>query len=281
MTNATNTEEVLAQVGPDLRPMIREFMRRSKHTLSIEAAYMYHERRDGEEIKTYYSGVKFYDNSPKHEPVGGIRIDRNLHPKGKPVYRVITRHIINSRFKSSERKRSVETTDTKRAMKAMLQYITPYTLGEIFKEHEGNAAGVVNRWRTELQDDVRKLSVSQTAMMLEMQNLIRQGVKFITPEFNHVAETAMAAYEETQRRMRTPITKHFVVCGEQGISVLSVDQDNGRVSNSYQTFTDMPNVLQEGVAMLRIMQTNQFVDGFGMRLGEQMFVVLEMDKQKA
>lgn len=278
MTNATNTEEVLAQVDPDLHPMIREFMRKSKHTLSIEAAYMYHERRDGGELKTCYSGVRFHDNSPKQESVGGVRIDRM---GGKVTYQIRTRFVLNHRFKTSDRKRSILTTDAKRAMKAMLQYITPYTLDEVFKEHEGNAAGVVNRWRTELQDDVRKLSVPQTAMMLEMQNLMRQGVKFITPEFNHVAETAMAAYEETQRRMRTPITKHFVVCGERGISVLSVDQDNGRVSRSYQTFTDMPEVLQEGVAMLRIMQKDQFVDGFGMRLGEQMFVVLEMDKQKA
>lgn len=278
MANATNTEEVLAQVDPDLRPMIREFMRRSKHTFSIESAYMYYERREGEEIKSYYSGVRFYDDSQKTESVGGIRLDRM---GDKVTYQIRTRFTLNPRFKTSDRKRSILTTDAKRAMKAMLQYITPYTLDEVFKEHEDNAAGVVNRWRVELQDDVRKLSVSVTAMMTEMQNLIRQGVKFITPEFNHVAETAMAAYEETQRRMRTPITKHFVAVGEKAISVLSVAQDNGRVSNSYQTFTDMPEVLQEGVSMLRIMQKNQFVDGFGMRLGEQMFVVLEMDKQKA
>lgn len=275
---ASTTEEVLAQVDPDLRPMIREFMRKSKHTFSIESAYMYYERRDGEEIKSYYSGVRFYDNSQKTESVGGIRLDRM---GDKVTYQIRTRFTLNPRFKTSDRKRSILTTDAKRAMKAMLQYITPYTLDEVFKEHEGNAAGVVNRWRVELQDDVRKLAVPQSAMLTEMQNLIRQGVKFITPEFNHVAETAMAAYEETQRRMRTPITKHFVAFGEKAISVLSVDQDNGRVSNSYQTFTDMPEVLQEGVGMLRIMQTNQFVDGFGMRLGEQMFVVLEMDKQKA
>lgn len=275
---ASTTEEVLAQVDPDLRPMIREFMRKSKHTFSIESAYMYYERRDGEEIKSYYSGVRFYDNSQKTESVGGIRLDRM---GDKVTYQIRTRFTLNPRFKTSDRKRSILTTDAKRAMKAMLQYITPYTLDEVFKEHEGNAAGVVNRWRVELQDDVRKLAVPQSAMLTEMQNLIRQGVKFITPEFNHVAETAMAAYEETQRRMRTPITKHFVAFGEKAISVLSVDQDNGRVSSSYQTFTDMPEVLQEGVSMLRIMQKSQFVDGFGMRLGEQMFVVLEMDKQKA
>jgi hypothetical protein len=276
---APTTEEVLAKVHPDLHPMIREFMRRSKHVLSIEQAYMYYERREGEEIKTYYSGVRFYDNSAKAESVGGIRIEHK--GKGKPVYQVRTRHVINSRFKNSERKRSVETTDAKRAMKAMLQYITPYTLDEVFKDHESTATGVVSRWRSQLQEDVSALSVPRSAMVTEMQNLIRQGVKFITPEFNRVAEKALAANEETQRRMGAKITKHFVSMGKEQIAVLTVHNDNTRVSNFYQSFESMPMLLQEGVAMLRIMQDNQHIDGFGARISENMFVVLEIDGQKA
>ena len=281
MANATNTEEVLAQVDPDLRPMIREFLRKSKHVLSIEQAYMYFDRREGEEIKSYYSGVRFYDNSQKTESVGGIRLDRRGKGDGKPVYQVRTRFVLNSRFKSSERKRSVETTDAKRAMKAMLQYITPYTLDEVFKDHESTATGVVARWRAELQNDVSALSVSRSAMVTEMQNLIAQGVKFITPEFNRVAEKALAANEETQRRMGAKITKHFVSIGGDRIAVLTVQNDNTRTANFYQSFESMPTLLQEGVAMLRIMQDNQHIDGFGARISENMFVVLEIDGQKA
>ena len=276
---APTTEEVLAKVHPDLHPMIREFMRRSKHVLSIEQAYMYYERREGDEIKTYYSGVRFYDNSAKRESVGGIRIEHK--GKGKPVYQVRTRFVLNSRFKSSERKRSVETTDAKRAMKAMLQYITPYTLDEIFEDHSSTSNGIVARWRSQLQEDVSALSVPRFAMVTEMQNLIAQGVKFITPEFNRVAEKALAANEETQRRMGAKITKHFVSMGKDQIAVLTVHHDNTRVSNFYQSFESMPMLLQEGVAMLRIMQDNQHIDGFGARISENMFVVLEIDGQKA
>jgi hypothetical protein len=275
---APTTEEVLAKVDPDLRPMIREFMRRSKHALSIEQAYIYHERREDEEIKTYYSGVRFYDNSAKTESVGGIRLDRM---GGKVTYQVRTRFVLNSRFKTSDRKRSVMTTDAKRAMKAMLQYITPYTLDEIFKDHESTATGVVSRWRSQLQEDVSALSVPRSAMVTEMQNLIAQGVKFITPEFNRVAEKALAANEETQRRMGAKIIKHFVSMGKEQIAVLTVHNDNTRVSNFYRSFESMPTMLQEGVAMLRIMQDNQHIDGFGARISENMFVVLEIDGQKA
>ena len=276
---APTTEEVLAKVHPDLHPMIREFMRKSKHVLSIEQAYMYYERREGEEIKTYYSGVRFYDNSAKSESVGGIRMEHK--GKGKPVYQVRTRHVINSRFKNSERKRSVETTDAKRAMKAMLQYITPFTLEEIFEPHGSTASGIASRWRSQLQEDVSALSVPRSAMVTEMQNLIRQGVKFITPEFNRVAEKALAANEETQRRMGAKITKHFVSMGTDQIAVLTVHNDNTRVSNFYRSFESMPTMLQEGVAMLRIMQDHQHIDGFGARISENMFVVLEIDGQKA
>ena len=276
---APTTEEVLAKVHPDLHPMIREFMRRSKHVLSIEQAYTYVEYRANDEIKTYYSGVRFYDNSAKSDHVGAVRVDHNRN--AKPVYRVITRHVINSRFKSSERKRTVETTDAKRAMKAMLQYITPYTLDEVFKDHESTATGVVSRWRSQLQSDVSALSVPRSAMVTEMQNLIAQGVKFITPEFNRVAEKALAANEETQRRMGAKITKHFVSMGKEQIAVLTVHHDNTRVSNFYRSFESMPTMLQEGVAMLRIMQDHQHIDGFGARISENMFVVLEIDGQKA
>jgi hypothetical protein len=276
---APTTEEVLASVDPDLHSMIREFLRKSKHVLSIEQAYMYFSRQEGDEIKTYYSGVRFYDNSAKADEVGGIRIDRR--GKGKPVYEVRTRHVINSRFKNSERKRTVETTDAKRAMKAMLQYITPFTLDEVFKDHESTATGVVTRWRSQLQEDVSALSVPRSAMVTEMQNLIRQGVKFITPEFNLVAEKALAANEETQRRMGAKVTKHFVSMGNNQIAVLTVHHDNTRVSNFYRSFESMPMLLQEGVAMLRIMQDHQHIDGFGARISENMFVVLEIDGQKA
>ena len=277
---APTTEEVLAKVDPDLRPMIREFLRKSKHVLSIEQAYMYYvEHREGEEAKTYYSGVRFYDNSAKRESVGGIRIDRR--GKSKPVYQVRTRHEINPRFKSRERKRTVETTDAKRAMKTMLQYITPYTLDEIFKDHESTSNGIVARWRAELQNDVSALSVPRFAMVTEMQNLIAQGVKFITPEFNRVAEKALAANEETHRRMGAKVTKHFVSMGGDQIAVLTVHNDNTRVSNFYRSFESMPMLLQEGVAMLRIMQESQHIDGFGARISENMFVVLEIDGQKA
>ena len=273
------TEEVLTRINPDLRPMIREFLRRSKYALSIEQSYMYLERREGEEIKTYYSGVTFYDNSAKDEPVGSLRLDPK--GKGKPVYQVRTRFVLNSRFKSSERKRSVETTDAKRAMKAMLQYITPFTLEEIFESHGSTASGIASRWRSQLQEDVSALSVPRSAMVTEMQNLIAQGVKFITPEFNRVAEKALAANEETQRRMGAKITKHFVSMGKDQIAVLTVHNDNTRVSNFYQSFESMPMLLQEGVAMLRIMQDHQHIDGFGARISENMFVVLEIDGQKA
>lgn len=276
---APTTEEVLAKVHPDLHPMVRGFLRKSKHVLSIEQAYTYYERHEGDEIKTYYSGVRFYDNSAKADEVGGVRIDRNK--EGKLVYRVITRHEINPRFKSRERKRTVETTDAKRAMKAMLQYITPFTLEEIFEDHSSTSNGIVARWRSQLQEDVSALSVPRFAMVTEMQNLIAQGVKFITPEFNRVAEKALAANEETQRRMGAKITKHFVSMGKEQIAVLTVHHDNTRVSNFYRSFESMPMLLQEGVAMLRIMQDHQHIDGFGARISENMFVVLEIDGQKA
>jgi hypothetical protein len=118
-------------------------------------------------------------------------------------------------------------------------------------------------------------------MVTEMQNLIAQGVKFITPEFNRVAEKALAANEETQRRMGAKIIKHFVSMGKEQIAVLTVHNDNTRVSNFYRSFESMPTMLQEGVAMLRIMQDNQHIDGFGARISENMFVVLEIDGQKA
>lgn len=278
MTTPT-TEEVLAQVHPDLHPVVREFMRRSKHALRLEAGFAYFRVDDSDNDNVAHSGVRFYDNSTTGTEVGAVRLDKDT--QNKRMYRVITRHNINPRFKSRERRHSVNTTDSKRAVKAMLQYITPFTLDEIVHPYQGIGSDLVSGWRNELREDVRKLSVPQSAILTEMQNLVRQGVKFITPEFNLIAEKALAAHEETQRRMGAKVTKHFVSVGGNQISVLTVYNDNTRASNFYPAFEAMPMLLQEGVAMLRIMQDHQHIDGFGARISEHMFVVLEIDQQKA
>ena len=232
---------------------------------------------NGDERVEYYSRLNIVDPAAAEmKPVGTIAW---MDDK----YRIITRYLLNNRFKDRERKYSVETADPKRALREMLRHFSPYTMHELGAHHMPHATRTIDNWRSESSLDVStSLRVPNSIMVQEMKNLIAQGVRFATAEFQGIAERTVAAYDELERRAKVKVVMHLVkFMPDDSIRTMAYAENGAGTPevNRYLSFAQMPERLQQGVGMLRMLQDGARIDGFGTRVSSTTFWVLERDDE--
>jgi hypothetical protein len=272
-------ETRLKQAVPQIADLAAEFMNKIRYSFDTEVGgrFLRRSNADTDDFVDLYSRIKFIDPAaPEMKPVGTIAW---MDDK----YRIITRSLLNNRFKELERKCSVETADPKRALKEMLKHFSPYTMHELGAFHLQNGKETIDRWRSESSLDVSSsLRVPNSIMVQEMKNLMAQGVTFATTEFQKIAERTVAAYDEMARRAKVKVVMHMVkFMPDDSIKTLAYAENGAGVPevNWYPTFAQMPERLQQGVGMLRMLQDGARIDGFGMRVSGTTFWVLERDDE--
>lgn len=265
-------------VVPQVAELAKEFMQKVHYKFDTEVCgrFVRYEGYDTERVE-YYSRLKFIDPAaPEMRPVGSISW---MDDK----YRIVTRNLLNARFKDTERRHSVETTDPKRALKEMMKHFSPHTMYELGAHHMSSGRDTIDRWRSESSLDVStSLRVPNSIMVREMKSLIAQGVRFATAEFQNIADRTVAAYDEMARRAKVKVVMHMVkFMPDDSIKTLTYG-DNGAGTpevNKYLSFAQMPERLQQGVGMLRMLQDGARIDGFGVRVSDTTFWVLERDDE--
>ena len=265
-------------VVPQVAELAKEFMQKVHYKFDTEVCgrFVRYEGYDTERVE-YYSRLKFIDPAaPEMKPVGSI-----VWMDDK--YRIVTRNLLNARFQDTERRHSVETTNPKRALKEMMKHFSPYTMHELGAHHMSSGKDTIDRWRSESSLDVSSsLRVSNSIMVQEMKNLLVQGVRFTTAEFQYIADRTVAAYDEMARRAKVKVGMHMVkFMPDDSIKTLTYG-DNGAGTpevNRYLSFAQMPERLQQGVGMLRMLQDGARIDGFGTRISDTTFWVLERDDE--
>lgn len=271
-------EDTTKIVVPQVAELAKEFMSKIRYSFDTEVCgrFVRYEGYDTERVE-YYSRLKFIDPAaPEMRPVGTIAW---MDDK----YRIITRNLLNNRFKDSERRRSIETADPKRALREMLRHFSPYTMHELGAHHMSHGKRAIDCWRDESSLDVStSLRVPNSIMVQEMKNLIAQGVRFATAEFQGIAERTVAAYDEMARRAKVKVVMHLVkFMPDDSIRTMAYAENGAGVPevNRYLSFAQMPERLQQGVGMLRMLQDNTRIDGFGTRVSDTTFWVLERDDE--
>jgi len=265
-------------VVPQVAELAKEFMQKVHYKFNTEVAgrFVRYEGDDGERVE-YYNRLKIIDPAaPEMKPVGSIAW---MDDK----YRIVTRNLLNARFQDTERRHSVETTNPKRALKEMMKHFSPYTMHELGAHHMSSGRDTIDRWRSESSLDVStSLRVPNSIMVREMKNLLAQGVRFATTEFQYIADRTVAAYDEMARRAKVKVGMHLVkFMPDDSIKTLTYG-DNGAGTpevNRYLSFAQMPERLQQGVGMLRMLQDGARIDGFGTRVSGTTFWVLERDDE--
>jgi hypothetical protein len=275
-------EDTTKIVVPQVAELAKEFMSKIRYSFDTEVAgrFVRYEGDSNERVE-YYTRLNIIDPAaPEMKPVGAITwVSDNKSDR----FRIVTRHLLNNRFKDRERKYSVETADPKRALREMLRHFSPYTMHELGAHHMSSGKDTIDRWRSESSLDVSSsLRVSNSIMVQEMKNLLVQGVRFTTAEFQYIADRTVAAYDEMARRAKVKVGMHMVkFMPDDSIKTLTYG-DNGAGTpevNRYLSFAQMPERLQQGVGMLRMLQDGARIDGFGTRISDTTFWVLERDDE--
>ncbi len=266
----------IEQVHPTLRPVVQQFLLKCKYPFHMFGNGRWLLAEEDGEHKQFSSAVVFYDpNAETMQQAGALKWQHGDF--GKPAkFRVVTRSVINPKYRDSERQRSIETGDPKRALKEMLTCITPFTLPEIARASNSYADNNIHRWKVDAQHVVAQyFNISNDVLVREIQNLIAQGVMFDTVEFQEMVTQGIPAYYESKQRSGAKINKHFVKFERNGM--ISVMSPNGQ--SSFTAFDMLPSFIQETVGMLKLMRTSDTdqpsIPGVGVQINENTFWVFE------
>jgi hypothetical protein len=247
----TDTTTDMQHVHPALREATKQFLRKSKYPFNVKLDGYYETVMGENAQQEYRRGVSFHDPAhPEHSRVGTLFWQWD--GKGKHVFRVVTRHVLNTRFRDEERQRSVETTSEKKAIRAMLDHFTAISLPEAAAKTRKIAETMVRNWRMEVLpselDSMMFNGISRDELYKEFQNLAAQNVVFITDKFKAAVEAGMQKYEVWKERHDTKTSLWYVHFSDAGIAVLSPDNTVSR----FTSFEMLPDYLQEGISMLRL-----------------------------
>lgn len=251
-------------VHPSLRSVVKEFLLKCKYPFRLELAGVYQpvrETPDGE-FKDYRTGVSFIDPAYPHlfEKAGKLMWHLTPHLTTVYVYRTVSRNTLHQKFNDSERRRAVDTADPKRAVRVMLQHITPLTLREVAAKSRRIGEALVGDWRSEFIPKELDLlgTLSRKSMYEEFTNLLSQNVTFVTKEFQAVVETGLHKYEQWEKRRQTDVTLWYVHFSDNGIMVLNPQEQMGR----FTAFELLPDFIQEAVSMVNLSPSVTHIPGF-------------------
>ena len=268
----------IEQAHPALRQLIKDFLRKCKYPYKMLGAGRHIAVESGVGREFFPEMVLFMDpNAETMNYAGAIKWQQGDF--GKPYkFRVVTRYVINQRYRDSERKRSVETQDEARALKEMLTHFKPFTTREIAHEHRSAPVNVVSAWKSEFYSEMNlAFSLTNDIMVREILNLQAQGVKFATEEFNNIATKGIEAYNETQRRQQVKTVSHFVrVLPDGRVLVLS---QGGVEPVEYMSYDHLPDFMKETISMLRLMkEETPRLAGVGARVSKNCYWVIVRDE---
>lgn len=260
----------IEEVHPNLRGVVKEFLLKCKYPfeMHLEGAYS---TVDGVD---YYTVVCFYDPMYPHLAVGALRWNVNYTGKAS-TFRVITRNVLSTRYADSERRRSVDTVNEKKAVKLLVEHVTPFKLSEIASKSYNRVERMERDWRLEFTPDEFGVFRADYAIVYkEFKNLMSYGVSFVTTEFLAAAEKGLAKYEVWKERYQTRFSKWFVKFTNHG-EVLVLDEKGD--SSRFNSPDLLPEFIQQGVGMLKILNGADNIPGLGVRVSEDTFWVLRKE----
>jgi hypothetical protein len=274
------TEANMDEVHPELRAAVKDFLLKSRYPFVMFLTGSY-ETYDVTNRVHYRTGVGFGD--PKyadinHKLCGEIKLVRMANETYK--YRVVNRSVVNWKARDNERRHSSETVNTKNLVKLLLKHVTPYSMEEIANENSSSVERAEATWRREFNNDAFDcFRMADREVMQELTNLLAQGAKFISPAFQKAAGVGMAMYEKRIERTKAVVNLHFVRFeGDNTISVHTknkIGMNPSPAPRSFNSFDTLPEVIQQGVGMAKMLRDGETAFGLSTRVNERTFWVLE------
>jgi hypothetical protein len=195
------------------------------------------------------------------------------------TYGVYARSITNQKFQSGREQHHMIMSDKlDKALTAVRTHLRAYRLGEIAKRSNPDynvevrdGASVSRRKYYTAREEV----VSHVSFVNELQHMISSGHTFVDETFKNAVLNMLEAKDMNDKEERRVHYAHFVLVREQdGVQVfdvmrrLEVGRSDMLDTVPVETFTDatLPEDIAGKIAALSMLQTNNYVDGLGMRV---------------
>lgn len=192
--------------------------------------------------------------------------------KGRKNFVLRSRLITNPKYSEhNDDYHSRETTDLKKMAKFLREYVKPYSPQEIMGMG-GDIANDYYDWKQEAATQFRQVvsRLSSTDIAEEVAYLKSVGVQFRSEKFMEVATTGLELFAEAKRRGTTGIVNaHVYIHPDNSVSV-SIPEGK---TYSYESLEGTPECVRQQVAMLMMVDMNQYVPEVGKRTKEKMFWV--------
>lgn len=216
------------------------------------------------------------DSTSYHKIAGLLVLDVN--EEGKNTYEITSRLISNSKFNPGKVEHHTKTTnDVKKAVKFMRDYLKPFSQIELANRSLGYVQASFNEQKSEIRSafyDVSQIGVE--ALIKEVIRLKAIGVKPQTEKFEKLYNEGIPKYEEYLESKKKNFNQAHVFINPDD-SVLFTLVEDGMLkptTASYESLTECPDWVQQGVAMLRMLEADKkAIKGLGTRWGDRDFWV--------
>lgn len=210
------------------------------------------------------------------------------------MYVVTSRHITNNKYNDSrEQHHRMFTGDITKAVKTARSTLLPYSAKELL-------AVSVDQYRRKLNDAEHKYEQAErsliqpltytAAIIEEMEHLIRQGVQFTTPKFIEAAAQFTQVRDAVRQVHQKKGDSYFVSLRMVGdVPYADIYEVNKVKELSYRLYnqiyekaatpdnmksipaSDLPEDIQGKVAVLSILNNDQYVEDVGYKVSPRMF----------
>ena len=213
---------------------------------------------------------------------------RRNSDKPAQTYAIYSRKITNAKYGNyRDQHNMITASDLKKAIKNVLKYVVPFTPKELamqfYDPMQSSTQRAIEKARHALNEAASPVKQNQHAILAEIRNLKAQGVKFITKEFQTVADNSEEVLDKYEEEYKRKVNAFFARCYAVGENTY-VDLQEAidiRGNNSFKAFTDgeyktynlseLPQDIAGSISVLSILTNDQYVERVGMKLDDNHF----------
>lgn len=206
------------------------------------------------------------------------------------MYVVTSRHIANNKYSEHrEQHHRMFTGDITKAVKTARSALLPFSAKELLALSVNQYKNILNhnehKYESAQRDLLRPLTYSDE-IAAELEHLIRQGVQFTTPKFIEAAAKFTEVHDAVKQVKQRLGNSYFVSLRMVGdvpyADVCEVDKVKTLPYGMYNKLatpenlksipaSDLPEDIQGKVAVLSILNNDQYVEGVGYKVSPRMF----------
>tara|TARA_R100000951_G_scaffold77756_1_gene65629 strand:- start:336 stop:887 length:552 start_codon:yes stop_codon:yes gene_type:complete len=173
----------------------------------------------------------------------------------------------------------------KRALSNALGALRPHTPIAVAKHYATNVSSKVWNSDYEGQDKVTKVRrevIRHDSLEQELRGIVASGYTFVNAEFSDAVASFLHEADEyalRQHKIDMVYVRAYMLGEQQVFDTVPIanmhKNYNFNVEESYQRYTEdtLPDFIRGKVSMLLMVDMNEYVDGVGMRVHDEIFYV--------